>query len=128
MANHLNLCALLVNRLFALSAVCFLVLCLTTGRAFPDGGHGGAPVSQGNSFLPVLCAPHTAVHATLTAAGEQPVASGPTSTNGILGVLYVHPQKGTWTWVGRYGPKKSCVMAAGENWRPTPTSQIGEQS
>lgn len=106
----------------------FFLNIVTAGQAFPDGGHGGDPVSRANSVLPVQCLPHSALHARLTALGKVPVASGITIQNNIIGVLYVHPEKHTWTWVGRWSVDKSCVVAAGENWREAPTSKVGRAS
>lgn len=122
MATLQSVCQLTkVNRLdhFLAILLASFLLIATTGPAFSDGGHGGAPIARPAEAVPgPNCGPRGVVLETLRKHGEDRVGSGATSTGALI-ELWVDEQDGSWTIVISPNPNFSCFPAHGEGWKIT---------
>lgn len=90
---------------------------VTAGPAFPDGGHGGAPIAgpADRARLP-NCGPREKALEVLERHGEKQVGHGVGSGGGLV-ELYANPETGSWSLLISPNPRISCMPTHGHGWR-----------
>lgn len=104
-------------QLAALVAAFFLSACEQplSGTGSPLSAYGTMPVQ---SVAPQLeCGYRDAALALVERYGERLQSAGVTG-GGNLAEVYANPETGTWTWLATRPDGLTCILGAGEGWRP----------